>query len=44
MPIYYLLKFDIAVISCRLGTEKSDTLNIGFYLQECLFDDNWFKH
>ena len=44
MPIDCLLKFDMAVISCRLATEKNDTLNIEFYLKQCSFDDNWFKH
>ena len=44
MPIDCLLKFDMVVVSCRLAIEKNDTLNIEFYLQECLFDDNWFKH
>ena len=44
IPIDCLLKFDMVVVSCRLATEKNDTLNIEFYLQECLFDDNWFKH
>ena len=43
-PIDCLLKFDMAVISCRLATEKNDTLNIEFYLKQCSFDDNWFKH
>ena len=44
IPIDCLLKFDMVVESCRLATEKKYTLNIEFYLQECLFDDNWFKH
>ena len=34
----------MVVVSCRLAIEKNDTLNIEFYLQECLFDDTWFKH
>ena len=34
----------MVVVSCRLATEKNDTLNIKFYLPKCLFDDNWFKH
>ena len=34
----------MAVISCRLATEKNDTLNIEFYLKQCSFDDNWLKH
>ena len=44
IPIDCLLKFDMPVISCRLATEKNDTLNIEFYLKQCSFDDNWFKH
>ena len=44
MPIDCLLKFDMAVISCRLATEKNDTLNIEFYSKQCSFDVNWFKH
>ena len=34
----------MAVISCRLATEKNDALNIEFYLKQSSFDDNWFKH
>ena len=34
----------MAVISYRLASEKNDTLNIKFYLKQCSFDDNWFKH
>ena len=34
----------MVVVSCRLAIEKNDTLNIEFHLQECLFNDNWFKH
>ena len=44
IPIHCLLKFDMAVILCRLATEKNDMLNIEFYLKQCSFDDNWFKH
>ena len=44
IPIDCLLKFDMAVMSCRLATEENDTLNIEFYLKQCSFDDNWFKH
>ena len=39
-----LLKFDMVVVSCKLATEKNDKLNIEFYLKQCSFDDNWFKH
>ena len=38
MPIDFLLKFDMAVISCRLATEKNDTLNREFYSKQCSFD------
>ena len=44
IPIDCLLKFDMAVTSCKLATEKNDKLNIEFYLKQCSFDDNWFKH
>ena len=44
VPIGCLLKFDMAVVSCRLAIEKDDTLNIELYLQKCLIDDDWFKH
>ena len=44
IPIDCLLEFDMTVISCRLATEKNDTLNIEFYLKQCSFNDNWFKH
>ena len=44
IPVDCLLKFDMAVISCRLATEKNNTLNIEFCLKQCSFDDNWFKH
>ena len=44
MPIDCLLKFDMVVVSCRLAIEKNDALNIESYLQECLFNNNWFKH
>ena len=43
IPIDCLLKFDMVVVSCRLATEKNDTVNIEFYLKQCSFDDNWFK-
>ena len=39
-----ILKFDMAVVSCRLAIEKNDMLNIEFYLQECLFNNNCLKH
>ena len=44
MPIDCVLKFDMVVVSCRLAIEKNDVCNIEFYLQECLFNNNWFKH
>ena len=44
IPFDCLSKFDMAVISCRLATKKNDTLNIEFYLKQCPFNDNWFKH
>ena len=44
IPMECLLKFDMVVVSCRLATEKNDTLNIEFYLQECFFDNDWFKY
>ena len=34
----------MAVISCRLASEKNDMLNVEFYLKQCSFDDNLFKH
>ena len=40
IPMECLLKFDMVVVSCRLATEKNDTLNIEFYLQECFFDND----
>ena len=44
IPINCLLKFDMIVLSCKLAIEIDGVLNIKLYLQEYLFDDNWFKH
>ena len=44
IPIGFLLKFDMAVVLCRLAIDKDDTLNIELCLQKCLIDDDWFKH
>ena len=43
VPLNKLIKFNLARISNRLIIEKDNELFLGAYLEECLYDDEWFK-
>ena len=43
LPLNRLLKFNAVTISNRLVVKKNDKLFLDVYLEECLYDDDWFK-
>ena len=43
LPLHKLTKFNLATISNRLIIEKDNELFLEVYLEECLYDDEWFK-
>ena len=43
LPLNKLIKFNLATISNRLIIEKDNELFLEAYLEECLYDDEWFK-
>ena len=44
LPVNKLIKFNAATISNRLIIEKDNKLFLETYLEECLYDDSWFKN
>ena len=43
LPLNRLLKFNAVTISNRLIIEKDNKLFLETYLEECLYDNEWFK-
>ena len=43
LPLDKLIKFNAVAISNRLLIEKDNRLFLEFYLEKCLYDDEWFK-
>ena len=43
LPLNKLIKFNLVRISNRLIIEKDNELFLEAYLEECLYDDEWFK-
>ena len=43
LPLDKLIKFNAVAISNRLLIEKDNKLFLESYLEECLYDDEWFK-
>ena len=43
LPLNKLIKFNAVVISNRLIIEKDSELFLETYLEECLYDDEWFE-
>ena len=43
LPLNKLIKFNLVRISNRLIIEKDNQLFLEAYLEECLYDDKWFK-
>ena len=43
LPLNKLIKFNLVRISNKLIIEKDNELFLEAYLQECLYDDKWFK-
>ena len=43
LPLDKLIKFNAVTISNRLLIEKDNRLVLESYLEECLYDDEWFK-
>ena len=43
LPLDKLIKFNAVTIANRLLIEKDNTLFLESYLEECLYDDEWFK-
>ena len=43
VPLDKLIKFNAVTISNRLLIEKDNRLFLESYLEECLYDDEWFK-
>ena len=43
LPLKKLIKFNLLTISNRLIIEKDNELFLEGYLEQCLFDDEWFK-
>ena len=43
LPLNKLIKFNLIRISNRLIIEKDNELFLEAYLEECLYDDEWFK-
>ena len=42
LPLNKLIKFNLVTISNRLIIEKDNELFLEAYLEECLYDDEWF--
>ena len=43
LPLNKLIKFNLVTISNRLIIEKDNELFSEAYLEQCLYDDEWFK-
>ena len=43
LPLNKLIKFNLVTILNRLIIEKDNELFLEAYLEECLYDDEWFK-
>ena len=43
LPLNKLIKFNLVTISNRLIIEKDNELFLEAYLEECLYNDEWFK-
>ena len=43
LPLNKLIKFNLVTISNRLIIEKDNELFLELYLEQCLYDDEWFK-
>ena len=43
LPLNKILKFNLVTISNRLIFEKDNELFLEAYLEQCLYDDEWFK-
>ena len=43
LPLNKLITFNLVTISNRLIIEKDNELFLEAYLEECLYDDEWFK-
>ena len=43
LPLNKLIKFNLVTISNRLIIEKENGLFLEAYLEECMYDDEWFK-
>ena len=43
LPLNKLIKFNLLTISNRLNIEKYNELFLETYLEQCLYDDEWFK-
>ena len=43
LPLYKLIKFNLVTISNRLIIEKDNELFLEAYLEECLYNNEWFK-
>ena len=43
LPLDKLINFNAVTISNRMLIEKDNKLFLGSYLEECLYDDEWFK-
>ena len=42
IPLNKLIKFNLLTISNRLIIEKDNELFLEAYLEQCLYDDEWF--
>ena len=43
LPLNKLIKFNLLTISNRLIIERDNELFLESYLEQCLYDDEWFK-
>ena len=43
LPLNKLIKFNLLTISNRLNIEEYNELFLETYLEQCLYDDEWFK-
>ena len=43
LPLNTLFKFNLVTISNRLIIEKDNELFLEVYLEQCLYDDEWFQ-
>ena len=43
LPLNKLIKFNLLTISNRLIIKKDNELFLEAYLEQCLYDDEWFK-